>query len=181
MDVGVIEQIDASAALGVSFTPFAGSQRVRFASCGFAVANPDDALQLVQTGLSNTGQVVLEDVELEPLARSSCPDGEAQIVSAGANKVVVQVNAPLDGWLVLNDVWYPGWTARLDGQKTEFYKADYLFRAVPVMAGEHQVMFIYRPMSFYIGVGLSAAAWIFLSVSWLRFSNREVRRQDGEI
>ncbi|MBN2502858.1 MAG: YfhO family protein [Anaerolineales bacterium] len=181
MDVGAIEQIDPPAALGVSFTPYRESQRVRFASCGFAVANPDDALQLVQTGLSNTGQVVLEDVELELLARSSCPDGEARIVSAGANRVVVQVNAPLDGWLVLNDVWYPGWTARLDGQKAELYKADYLFRAVAVPAGEHQITFVYRPVSFYVGVGLSAAAWIFLWVGWLRFSNQEVRRQDGEI
>ena len=182
----MIERMDKAEALGVSFTPHAESQRVRFAGCGFAMASPQKALEAVQTGLSSAGQVVLEGVQLAPLEHSNCPDGAAQVISAGANRVVVQVNAPLAGWLVLNDVWYPGWKASVDGERVEIYRADYLFRAVPVPAGTHQVTFVYRPVSFYSGVGLSAAAWLLLWVGWLRSSKRGSERgkdgnREGEI
>jgi hypothetical protein len=65
------------------------------------------------------------------------------------------VSSQSTGWLVLSDVWYPGWQAWVDGEIATLERADYLFRAVEVPAGSHQVEFIYRPYSFYIGAVIS--------------------------
>jgi uncharacterized membrane protein YfhO len=54
----------------------------------------------------------------------------------------------------------------VDGERVEIYKADFLFRAVPVPAGEHLVEFKYRPKSFTIGVIFSmigVAAILYLA------------------
>jgi uncharacterized membrane protein YfhO len=51
------------------------------------------------------------------------------------------------GVVVLNDVYYPGWIAEVDGKRKEILRADTLFRAVEVPAGRHQVVFRFAPLS----------------------------------
>src|SRR5262249_35761775 len=59
------------------------------------------------------------------------------------------------GILVLTDLWYPGWSAELDGHPVEILRADGCVRAVAVPAGEHHVIFRYRPRSFIAGAAVS--------------------------
>ncbi len=75
------------------------------------------------------------------------------------NREVWHVHAPQDGgFVVFSEVWYPGWEAFVDGKPTRLYRADYLFRAVAVPAGEHRVIMRYRPRAFYAGLLLSLLA-----------------------
>jgi len=76
-----------------------------------------------------------------------------------------RVTAPANGWLVVADVWYPGWQASVDGVRAPVLRADYLFRAVPVVPGEHTVTLRYHPRTFSLGLalsGLALAGWAFL-------------------
>jgi len=55
-------------------------------------------------------------------------------------------------------VYYPaGWKAYVDGEEVPIYRANYLFRAVPVPAGEHTVTLRFEPESHRIGLIIS---WI---------------------
>jgi len=65
------------------------------------------------------------------------------------------VKAPENALLVLNDTYFPGWKAFVNGKKTKIYRADYAFRAIPLNAGTHQVEFIYDPMGFKLGAGVT--------------------------
>ncbi len=56
-------------------------------------------------------------------------------------EIVVEVDSPAAGILVLNDVWHPWWRASVDDRKTEILRANVLFRAVAVPAGRHVVRF----------------------------------------
>ena len=60
--------------------------------------------------------------------------------------------------LFLADLAYPGWKAYVDGQETQIYRADYLFRSVFVPAGTHSVEFVYRPRSFRLGLLITLLA-----------------------
>jgi len=92
---------------------------------------------------------------LQPATKS-----QAKIVDYTTNKVVLSTESDADQLLFLSDSDYPGWQAFVDGQKTIIYRADYAFRAVFVPAGQHQVLFRYRPQSFVWGARISLASLI---------------------
>jgi uncharacterized membrane protein YfhO len=71
------------------------------------------------------------------------------------NRLVVSVQANAPGYVVVSDVWYPGWRVTVNEQETEILRANYLFRAVAVPAGESQVIFSYEPISFSLGAVIS--------------------------
>jgi uncharacterized membrane protein YfhO len=80
------------------------------------------------------------------------------VTREGAERVVVQAGAAQPGYLVLADVYYPGWQATVDGEPVEVVAADHAFRAVALPAGDHTVVFCYDPLSFRLGAGISLGA-----------------------
>ncbi|WP_395666434.1 YfhO family protein [Methylocella sp.] len=76
------------------------------------------------------------------------------IVSASDNAVTLDVVADEAGVVVLHDIYYPGWEARVDGEPRPILKTNILFRGVEVPAGRHKVEFAFRPFSI---ANLSAA------------------------
>ena len=76
--------------------------------------------------------------------------------------------------LVLTRSWDPGWTAFVDGAKVPLLRAQLSYLAVVVPEGEHRLELAYRPLSFRIGLGLSAAG--LLAVLALAFAGPPGRR-----
>ncbi|CAG0933712.1 hypothetical protein TFLX_03189 [Thermoflexales bacterium] len=58
-------------------------------------------------------------------------------------------------YLVLSDVYYPGWTATIDDHATTLSPANFAFRAVWVPPGEHRVAFSFEPPLWRVGLGIS--------------------------
>ena len=84
------------------------------------------------------------------------PDGEgASILSRTPERVEIACDAAGPRLLVLADAFYPGWRAEVDGAPVPVWRANRIFRGVAVPAGAHRVVFVYRPLSFRIGVLLS--------------------------
>jgi uncharacterized membrane protein YfhO len=57
--------------------------------------------------------------------------------------------------LVVSDTYYPGWKVFVNGNPKKIYQANYAFRAVPLNAGIHKVEFVYDPVSFKLGAGVT--------------------------
>jgi hypothetical protein len=92
----------------------------------------------------------------------------AAITEYQPNRVVVQTDDGPGGWLVLADVWFPGWRCTVDGQPTHIYRADYLFRAIRLPDGAHEVVFTFAPTAYRWGQLVSAAAGcIVLAITFL--------------
>jgi hypothetical protein len=85
------------------------------------------------------------------------PPGSATIADYRPNRVTVRAECAAPGYLVLADIWYPGWVAMVDGAPAPLYRADFLFRAVPLPAGRHEVTFAFEPPSYRWGQLVSAA------------------------
>lgn len=64
------------------------------------------------------------------------------------------------GFLVVAETYYPGWRAWVDGTPTDMLRADLLFSAVPLDAGEHLVELRYEPDSFALGWRITLGALI---------------------
>jgi hypothetical protein len=73
------------------------------------------------------------------------------------NTVRITCQPQASSWLVLTDIYYPGWQARVDGKTRQIERANYVFRAVRVEPGNHEILFAYQPCSFYCGCGIFAA------------------------
>jgi hypothetical protein len=95
-----------------------------------------------------------------------------------AERGAVKVNAESAGFLVLTDSWYPGWEATVDGRSTPIYRADYIFRAVRLQAGEHTVVFEYHPWSFAIGAVVSGAS-LLICAGLAVFAYRRSKRANS--
>ncbi len=88
-----------------------------------------------------------------------------RIIEYDPHRVVVEAELEGAGFLFLSDTFYPGWRARVDSEERRIYRANYLFRAVPLPAGRHTVEFIFTPLSFKIGLGLSFVALIAVLIA----------------
>jgi hypothetical protein len=60
------------------------------------------------------------------------------------------------GWVFLNDSYYPGWRAESDGEPAEIHRALGAFRAAYAPEGARHLSMRYKPLSFYVGLILSA-------------------------
>jgi hypothetical protein len=92
--------------------------------------------------------------------RSSGEFRPAKIVTYNPDEITIEVDCTAPGYLVLTDPWYPGWTGTVDGRSTPIYRADYVFRAVAVPAGKHEVRFRFEPASLRRGQAVTAASLV---------------------
>lgn len=90
--------------------------------------------------------------------------GNAEIVSYKPMEVVIATSSEEPKLLFLSDNWYFGWKATVDGDETEILRANYTFRAVPLVAGAHTVRFYYDPMSFKLGLIISIVSLGVLAI-----------------
>ncbi len=100
-----------------------------------------------------SSEVVLEG---DFLAQSGGFGTVVSVKEESPTTLEIEVVAPDGGWLVVADSWYPGWEVELDGKETDAYPANGVMRASWVPAGEHSVIYRYRPTLLHIGLLLSA-------------------------
>ena len=100
-----------------------------------------------------------EPPELEGLDPGASADADSlALVRDDPERVVVEARLGSPAILVLADAWDLGWGARVDGREQPLMRANALFRAVALEAGEHVVEFRYRTPGLVRGVLLSTAA-----------------------
>ena len=57
--------------------------------------------------------------------------------------------------LVLSQIYYPGWKARIDGAEVPVYAVDYALTGLLAPQGDHTVTVYFQPQSFRVGAVLS--------------------------
>ncbi|MDY7034648.1 MAG: YfhO family protein [Thermodesulfobacteriota bacterium] len=77
--------------------------------------------------------------------------GSCKILSYQPNIILINAIANRETFLVLNDIYYPGWKCYVDGIEEKIYTCNYLFRAIKLKKGTHNVRFIFRPPLVIIG------------------------------
>jgi len=91
--------------------------------------------------------------------------GSARITHDGAEEVTIAAHAARASELVLSDTYYPGWHVTVNGRPARLDRVDYMFRGVPVPAGDDRIVFTYDPASFRIGWMVSLGAAVVLAAA----------------
>jgi hypothetical protein len=103
-----------------------------------------------------------------PLPLSGPLDGaSARVVGFAPTYLALEVETPANGLLLLSEVYYPGWQARVDGSDAPVLRADFLLRAVPVPQGQHRVELFFAPVSLPVGGAISGLVLAGLLVGLL--------------
>lgn len=170
MDVSLVHSLDPLTRAIPQLERVVGGRRLRWVGCSLAASGPAQALRLAGSGKVDFEQVViLQSGEPDPAV---CDPGgtnvEPLLVADNPSELVISLDAPADGYLVISDTWYPGWRAWAAGREAPLLPANYLFRAVPLEKGEQVVVLRYQPVSFYLGALLSLLALLMFLVAWIR-------------
>jgi uncharacterized membrane protein YfhO len=93
------------------------------------------------------------------------------VVHHGADRVELKASLERRGIVVLSDVYYSGWRLTIDGRPAPLYRANRMMRGAAVEAGDHSLVFAYRPQSFRAGLivscgGLAASALLACAWTW---------------
>ena len=71
---------------------------------------------------------------------------------------MIQAESDEDGFLVVADTFYPGWTASIDARPVPIYRANVSVRALAFPKGRHEVHFTYAPRSVERGLRITSFA-----------------------
>lgn len=79
-------------------------------------------------------------------------------------------NASSNRYAVFSEIFYDkGWKAYIDGKETPIVQTNYVLRGLSVPAGEHKIIFEFKPASYYTGntiaIGASAIVWLSFIVA----------------
>lgn len=152
------------------------SARVRFVRGARLVASEQEAAaRILDPQFDPAREVLLHDTGRTDMAAGDGPPaGSALITGEGASSIDLSVDALTDGYVVLADTYYPGWTVTVDGTAAPLLRANFSSRAVAIRAGRHQVRMQYEPPGFATGWRVSALALAIL-LAWLAVATMRAR------
>jgi hypothetical protein len=141
-----------------------GAARVRFVRAARPVTDTEAAKRLLDPGFDADREVLLYDAVAsvrptveDPLETSAGPV-RAAIIRENQQEVVVEAASDVDGFLLLADTFYPGWSAEVDGRPVTLYRANLSVRAIQLPKGQHVVRFAYQAPGFARGLQISLLA-----------------------
>ena len=121
----------------------------------------------------------------QTLGQSKQQTGEATVTltSYKPNHLTYDVKSSTGGIVVFSEVYYPGWTATIDGNPAEVGRVDYVLRGIQMPAGSHKVEMMFYPKSVdntetvayiaYLLLFATIAAGVFFE--WKKRRTKEIK------
>ena len=111
-------------------------------------------------------------------AQSNDSTAIVKLVKYEPNNLQYTIESKKGGVVVFAEIYYPGWTATIDGQPAELGRVNYILRALNVKAGKHTVVLDFHPTSIsttetiaYIAIVILILA--IIGAGYMRFKNRK--------
>jgi hypothetical protein len=162
--------------IGSSFRPVYANDAVRvyentqvyprafFVDAVRAASDARAVLRSVTSAGFDGRAVALVEAPPPPALLSSTNAADAVVVvRSQPTQSVLTTSTAGPRFLVLSEMYFPGWRAYVDGDPTSIYRTDYVFRGIVVPAGQHTITFVYRPASALVGAAISALALLVIA------------------
>lgn len=160
LPVATGDPVVSIADLNLVAVPMPGERPRAFVAAPRSVRSAEEAVPLLDRPEVASGRQALIEA---PLVPTDVPEahGEVRIVSYAPERIELEADLETPAVVVVNDSYFPGWVAEIDGARTEVLRANVLVRAVRVPAGPHRLVLRYPPpASLERGAALSLAAWL---------------------
>jgi hypothetical protein len=135
----------------------AGLPRARLVGAATVKSDEEAVAYMLSDAFDPAREVVL--AEPPPLALDgTAPDGTVTWRSRSPSELAWSVTTERPALLVIADNWFPAWRATVDGADAPVLRAYHTLRAVPIPAGEHEVVMRYRSSI------VAASMWVSLAL-----------------
>jgi hypothetical protein len=131
----------------------------RVAWVGEAVSAPTngEAIKMARAADFDPTKKVIVEGEVNRSATNGT--GSIRITHYGTESLNVLIDATSEGWFYINDVWYPGWKAWVNGEERPVHRANGTFRAVRVPSGQSTVFMRYESRYLNLGIWIAVLTW----------------------
>ena len=116
----------------------------------------------------------------EEISVSGTAKDVIQMTSYAPNELRYHYSASAARTAIFSEIYYPdGWTATVDGAPLDLFRADWIFRAANLPAGEHDIVMRYEPNVYIVAEKASRASsltlfiLLVLSLAGIAFSRKE--------
>ena len=121
--------------------------------------------ELEALGKLNLRHEAVADARFKAVLGEATPQDSTSVVKLTAyapNQLTYEVKSATGGVMVFSEIYYPEWTATVDGKPVEIGRADYVLRALKVDKGQHQVVLTFDPKSVKQTETVVYAAYVVL-------------------
>lgn len=121
--------------------------------------------ELEALGKLNLRHEAVADTRFKTVLGEATPQDSTSVVKLTAyapNQLTYEVKSATGGVMVFSEIYYPEWTATVDGKPVEIGRADYVLRALKVDKGQHQVVLTFDPKSVKQTETIAYAAYVVL-------------------
>lgn len=81
--------------------------------------------------------------------------GSYSVTEYDNHRISIKTSTDKPCFIVLSEIFYPGWYANVDKKDVPILRGNYLFRVIPISKGEHKVDLYYVSWPFRIGCFIS--------------------------
>jgi len=121
--------------------------------------------EIEAVGKIDLGREAVADTRFRDVLKTSAAQdstSSVKITKYLSDQIEYDVYSKNGGVIVFSEVYYPGWTATVDGQPAQLGRADYLLRALNVAPGQHKVVLTFRPKSVTVTETVAYVAYAIL-------------------
>ena len=143
-----------------------GLLNVKYVLSEFELVNPNllseetNSQQFVYKNLEWMPRAWIENENTEQSKVTQFNTQTVQSLDLAPNSIKIKAKGP--GVLVLSEIDYPGWTVFVDGDKKSIEPAHGILRSVKIEDGNHDIRFIYQPITVYSGIFLAFSGWFLI-------------------
>lgn len=118
------------------------------------VPNADKEMAALH-GMDTKREAVADERFRSALETQTLGQGTVELTQYAPNEMHYKVQSEAGGVVVFSEIYYPGWTATIDGNEAELGRVNYVLRALRVPAGAHEVKMEFRPASVSTTTGIA--------------------------
>ncbi|HUI44717.1 MAG TPA: hypothetical protein VL122_01835 [Nitrospirota bacterium] len=129
-----------------------------FAGTAIGASSADEALHVLINVIQRGGNEVVIKGQVPHFIAS----GQILQASRGKESLRIEATSSGDALLIVNDAFWPGWEARIDGITVPILCADAAVRAISWPAGHHVVEMVYNPPEIKYGIIVTSIGILIL-------------------
>ena len=131
----------------------------------------------------NLRHEAVADAKFKDVLGQAVPQNGTSVVTLKTyepNELTYDVQSDKGGVVVFSEIYYPGWTATVDGEQVEVGRVNYVLRALQVKPGKHNVVLTFKPKSVDNTETIAFIAYIVLILAIIGGAYFEWRKRKSQ-